>query len=194
MPSPPFFKYLCGDISGEGTSAELMQCVRSRVTQSLTSPAALPLLQDATPAILQDVPFAAAGHCRVPEHLSPHSDTQYHLLLDCLWRTVHNSIFLMDNLLVLERSRANLSGAWLKQKKTCCCCTWGRIKYHWGAFHIREKIIISGWGSKQNPRFQRFQRGKVVKWTLRMHSNASQSRCLTSVAAPYYQHLDYKLV
>lgn len=39
--SPPSSKYLCWDISGEGTSAELMQCVRSRVMQRLPSPAAL---------------------------------------------------------------------------------------------------------------------------------------------------------
>lgn len=42
---PPFSKYYCRDISGEGTSAELMQCVRSIVTQSL--------LQDSTRGILR---------------------------------------------------------------------------------------------------------------------------------------------
>lgn len=157
MPSPPFFKNLCRDISGEGTSAELMQCARSRVTQSLTSPAALPVLQDATPAILHDVPSAAAaGHCRVPEHLSPHNDTVSPAARLCMThRSTHYSIFLTDYLYVLERSKGGLSSN--KKKMTCCYCTCSHMKYNWGAFHAREKIIIiSSWGSKQNPRFQRF--------------------------------------
>lgn len=132
MPSPPFFKYLCRDISGDRTSAELMQCVRSRVTQSLTSAAALPVLQDATPAILHDVPSAAAaGHCRVPEHLSPHNDTQYHLLLGCLWRTDRPTTVFSSRIIFMFLNAAK--GSLAKKKwlvATVQAATWNTTEVH----------------------------------------------------------------
>lgn len=99
MPSPPFSKYLCWDISGEGTSAELMQRARSRVTQSLTSPCCTPVLQDGAPrAILRMCPLLLLllqlQLPRPPNTSHHHAPTRYHLLLNCAThRSIHNSIF-----------------------------------------------------------------------------------------------------
>lgn len=90
---PPFSKYLCWDISGEGTSAELMQCVRSRVTQSLTSPAALRAILRMCPLLLLQLQLQLQlllGAATTPNTFHHHHAlTQYHLLLNCV---THRSI------------------------------------------------------------------------------------------------------
>lgn len=128
MLSPPLSKYLCWDVSGEGTSAELVQCVRSRVTQSLTSPAALQSRRTAAQ------PSSGRVLCRCrrrPRTPFTNTDTvSAAAQLSVPHRSNQNSVFLTDQPLAfcskdffflffyrkMPHSRANLSGAKLEQK------------------------------------------------------------------------------
>ena len=77
--------------------------------------------------------------------------SQYHLLLNRLWRTYRfiTVFFRTDKPLffflfpwhfVCQELSSN--------KKTCCCCRWGCMKKHWCTFLLGRKIIIF-WFKKQ---------------------------------------------
>lgn len=170
---PPFSKYLCWDISGEGTSAELMQCVRSRASL---------LLLHSSPAGRHPQPTSgqALCCCRPPPNTFHHILTQYDLLLN--WRTdwlIHNSIFLTDKshalfvprtffffFLVTQQSKFIESLAQTKRLVAAVYeAAWNTTDVHFSSW---EKIIILGWSSIQNPQFQHFPLRKA--WTLHMHS------------------------
>lgn len=194
-------------------------CVRSRVMQSLPSPAAPESCRTALrPSSGRALNCCSPSTPHTFHHmLAQHS---YHLLLNsCLWRTYwfttvlcshikfsSLSLFFLsedilrvnDNVLLRLQSRANffreLGSKFHKTKKTCCCCRWGCMQYNWCTF-----LVWGVWISFNCHHFGRSSKKKAIYifiWgrcgselcactAMRNPFATSQSRCITSLVAPY---------
>lgn len=211
---------MCWDISGEGTSAELTQCVWGAESCRVSL-----LLLHPNPAGRhsghpQDVPLTAA----LPQPPTLFTTCWHNTVITCCSTLVcdahidsrqycaHILSFLLslsfflsedilrvnDNVLLRLQSRANffreLGSKFHKTKKTCCCCRWGCMQYNWCTF-----LVWGVWISFNCHHFGRSSKKKAIYifiWgrcgselcactAMRNPFATSQSRCITSLVAPY---------
>lgn len=114
-----------------------MQCVRSRVKQSLTSPAALQSCRTAPRANLRPSPL-----------LLPLLPTSHWHSITCCSTEAHIdscTVFFspMSRTLFLWNAAEQIYGELSSHTKTCCCCILGCMNHHWGKFREISMCDIS---------------------------------------------------